>query len=52
MEQEKKQKSFMMPLPLGPEGLNIGRIRTDPLGSYTGQPADPLEEPVQDADDL
>ena len=27
-------------------------IRTDPLGSYTGRPADPEEKPVQDADDL
>lgn len=26
--------------------------RTDPMGSYTGRPADPLEKPVQDADDL
>ena len=25
---------------------------TDPLGSYTGKPADPYEVPVQDADDL
>ena len=25
---------------------------TDPQGSYTGRPADPLEPPVQDADDL
>ncbi len=25
---------------------------TDPLGSYTGRPADPYETPVQDADDL
>ena len=24
----------------------------DPLGSYTGQPIDPFDEPVQDADDL
>ena len=24
----------------------------DPLGSYTGRPADLDEEPVQDADDL
>ncbi len=24
----------------------------DPLGSYTGTPADPLERPIQDADDL
>lgn len=26
--------------------------RADPQGSYTGRPADPLEQPVQDADDL
>ena len=27
-------------------------ITTDPLGSYTGRPADPMERPIQDADDL
>ncbi len=26
--------------------------KTDPQGSWTGTPADPWEEPVQDADDL
>ncbi|MDE6454410.1 MAG: hypothetical protein K2L38_00510 [Dysosmobacter sp.] len=26
--------------------------KTDPLGSWTGQPLDPYEVPVQDADDL
>ncbi len=25
---------------------------TDPLGSWTGSPADPGETPIQDADDL
>lgn len=25
---------------------------TDPQGSWTGKPADELDEPVQDADDL
>ena len=30
----------------------LGRNFMDPLGSYTGVPADPLEQPVQDADDL
>lgn len=25
---------------------------TDPLGSYTGRPADPMDRPMQDADDL
>ena len=24
----------------------------DPMGSYTGQPMDPFDQPVQDADDL
>ncbi len=28
------------------------RIVTDPMGSYTGRPANPDEKPVQDADDL
>lgn len=28
------------------------KISTDPLGSYTGRPDNPLEKPVQDADDL
>lgn len=27
-------------------------IKTDPMGSYTGRPEDPFENPVQDADDL
>lgn len=30
----------------------LGRNFMDPLGSYTGVPADPCEKPVQDADDL
>lgn len=28
------------------------RIETDPFGSYTGQPENAKEQPVQDADDL
>ena len=27
-------------------------IYTDPNGSYTGRPQDPIERPIQDADDL
>lgn len=27
-------------------------LKTDPQGSYTGTPKQPLEVPVQDADDL
>ena len=29
-----------------------GDIVTDPLGSWTGVPADPYDKPIQDADDL
>ena len=28
------------------------RITTDPFGSYTGNPIDKNEKPIQDADDL
>ena len=31
---------------------NVFPIVADPLGSYTGIVRDPMEEPVQDADDL
>ncbi len=41
----KKHKSVS---PLTPEPPSP----TDPQGSYTGKPMDPLERPVQDADDL
>ena len=27
-------------------------IKTDPFGSYTGRGDNPMEKPVQDADDL
>ena len=29
-----------------------GHAKTDPRSSWTGKPADPMETPVQDADDL
>ncbi|MBR3995776.1 MAG: hypothetical protein IKI97_10920 [Clostridia bacterium] len=35
-----------------PESIYGGPVFTDVLGSYTGQPADRYEVPVQDADDL
>ena len=44
--------------PLPPDLVRRGDIRgqdpimTDPLGSYTGRTPEPLETPVQDADDL
>ena len=28
------------------------KIITDPFGSSTGRAADPMEQPIQDADDL
>ena len=30
----------------------LGMALTDPMGSYTGRPMYPLEQPVQDVDDL
>ena len=33
-------------------GFHTPTILTDPLGSWTGQPTNLHEEPVQDADDL
>lgn len=35
-----------------PESIYGGPTATDVLGSYTGQPIDRYEKPVQDADDL
>jgi len=33
--------------------LNLwGKVITDPFGSYTGNPLEKGEQPVQDADDL
>ena len=32
--------------------VDEGSLKTDPQGSYTGKPKEPLEIPVQDADDL
>lgn len=37
--------------PVGPDATYQGPI-TDPEGSYTGLPLNPLEKPVQDVDDL
>lgn len=42
------------PLPVANDGLMVfpPPILTDPNGSYTGMPQEPMEQPVQDADDL
>lgn len=52
MKQEKRpHKLTNYPVLEGP--LNtIGMYNADPMGSYTGRPADAEETPVQDADDL
>lgn len=34
------------------EFINPDTLHTDPLGSWTGTPADRSERPTQDADDL
>ena len=49
MERKKERPLEFPPLPLWAEGA-VGSF--DPLGSYTGRCQDPMEQPVQDADDL
>ena len=44
---EKKEKQ-----PLSEVGRIMHNCDSDPLGMYTGNPEDPYEVPVQDADDL
>ncbi len=36
----------------GKDPLGTGPLGIDPMGSYTGVTEEPMEEPVQDADDL
>ena len=49
-----KKEIPMTPSPYGGEQVDTRPmiVHLDPLGSYTGRPADPNEKPVQDADDL
>ena len=53
---DKNEKKLIPAAPIFPplvaSSLPVGNIVVDPLGSYTGIPADPAEIPVQDADDL
>ena len=51
----KKEKNDNYPIPVYPVGMPIDPVVpviADPLGSYTGRPADVLDTPVQYADDL
>lgn len=40
------------PMKKAEEMSRFTAAETDPMGSWTGQPLDPYEVPVQDADDL
>ena len=51
MKRKVKQK-MIFPGAYGTENQIHPLILTDPFGSYTGRGADPMEKPVQDADDL
>lgn len=52
--QEKKKKEDPVPyVPLTQNKFGLWALNVvDPLGSYTGCPIAPFDEPVQDADDL
>lgn len=52
MENKKEKKRKPQPLPGSFRNGVPAPFPTDPFGSYTGRPIDPLEKPVQDADDL
>ncbi len=53
MKKNRKKEETVVYTPPIPVDLGIVRpIVTDPMGSYTGRPADRYETPVQDADDL
>ncbi len=47
----KKRRKDPQPGPVE-QMLEEGSSFTDPLGSWTGKPAEEYETPVQDADDL
>ena len=51
MKKNVKQK-FVFPGAYGTENQIRPLILTDPFGSYTGITEEPMEKPVQDADDL
>ncbi len=50
MEPNKNQNSPENKLKKAAKSMR--KAMTDPQGMYTGVPADPYEEPIQDADDL
>ena len=49
---KKFKQKFIFPGAYGTENQIRPLSLTDPFGSYIGRGDDPLEKPVQDADDL
>lgn len=49
---QQKKSASLQPTRRAMELTNLRDTRCDPQGSYTGQPMNPREKPVQDADDL
>lgn len=47
-----KRRPEDVPMKKARELSQFTAAKTDPMGSWTGQPLDPYEVPVQDADDL
>ena len=47
-----KRRPEEKPMEKAKEMSQFTAAESDPLGSWTGQPLDPYEVPVQDADDL
>ena len=52
MSKQRKADRAQRPMEKAMDLTELAGDRTDPQGSYTGQPLDRRERPVQDADDL
>ncbi|MEA4993049.1 hypothetical protein SDC9_62409 [bioreactor metagenome] len=51
-KRQSRAKTNQTPMEQARAMTDFSSQQTDPQGSYTGRPADPLDPPVQDADDL
>ena len=52
MKKRRRDFDISHPLTVNADHQEVEIYRWDPLGSYTGLPADIDDKPVQDADDL
>jgi len=50
-KEEKKEKKYRQ-TPYASDQIGNNPSKSDPDGSYTGQPKDKKDKPVQDSDDL